>query len=100
MKYTINGKPAYLVARKKGLTHQAFYHRVKNMTVPDAVFKTALKYKHKYKITKNGRYMCTVFSMQQVAERVNVSKSAICGLFYRHGDRIKVADYTIKRGRK
>lgn len=96
MKYAIDGKPAYLIAQKNGISQKAFHYRVHaGWTVERAV--TTPVYKSKYKIKKNGRYVKTCRSMLQVAKYLGTSKGTICGLFFRHGDKIELFGYTIKR---
>lgn len=97
MKYTIDGKPAYLVAKQKGITIQTFYNRVKRMSIQDAVLKGSLRARRKYIIKKGGRRVTICFTTRQVADFFGMTKGAICGLFFRQGDKISIAGHTCTR---
>lgn len=97
MKYTINGKPAYLVAKDKGMCVQTFYKRLERMSVQDAIYTGNLRQRRKYVIRIGRQVMKTCFSTRQVAEYFGMSKGAICGLFFRQGDRITIKGCTCIR---
>lgn len=96
MKYIIDGKPAYLIAKKKGISIKTFYQRVKGgWSIKDAATKHPEKDKTKYIIKGNEKFVC--YSTSQVAKYLRTSKGTICGLFYRQGDKIELFGYTIER---
>ena len=97
MKYTINGKPAYLVAKDKGMNIQTFYQRIKRMSIQDAVYNGNLRQRRRYVIRIGNRVVKACFSTQQVADYLGVTKNTICGLFFRYGDKIRIGEYTCTR---
>lgn len=95
MKYAIDGKPACQIAKNNGIQHQSFLNRIyRGWTVEDAATRKSIKLD--YIIRKDGRYVATRHSTQQVANYLGTSKGTICGLF-RHGNKINLFGYTIKR---
>ncbi|MBO5704747.1 MAG: hypothetical protein J6R99_01895 [Alphaproteobacteria bacterium] len=101
MKYFIDGKPAYLAAKKHGVSPGVLYARInkKYMDVKDAATMPTRKKiaRWKYTIKKDGRYVCLCYTTAGVAKVLGTSKGTICGLFYRNGNKIKWGEYTIKR---
>lgn len=94
MKYIIDGKPACQIARKKGITN--LYQRIRKMPLEMAVKKT-LPLQRRYIIKKDGQYVYTCRSIQQAANYLETTKGTICGLFFRHGNKINLFGYTIER---
>lgn len=102
MTYIINGKRAYLVAKKNGINAQTFYQRIRlGYPVEYAATKKSMRARRTYTIKKDGEIKIVCLSTQQVANYLGTSKGSICGLFFRHGDRIEMLGYTIqRRGRR
>lgn len=98
MTYLINGKLAYKVAEENGINAVMFYQRIKNgYSVEDAATKKNMRRRRRYIIKRNGEKKCTCLSTQQVADYIGTSKGTVCGLFFRHGNKIQLFGYTIKR---
>lgn len=97
MKYIINGKPAYLILRRKGLSKNTLYDRLRAGIPLEQAVRKRLPEKEKYLVYKNNKYICSCGSMASVAKRIKASKGQVCGLFYRNGKKIELFGYTIKR---
>ena len=94
MKYTIDGKSAYLVAKENGISLSTFYRRVKlGLTVKDTISNSCKN----YIISKDKKIKFICFSTTQVAKYLGTTKGTICGLFFRQGDKIELFGYTIER---
>lgn len=102
MKYIIDGKPAYAIAKRNGVSSALLYWRInkKYWSVKDAATISPHKKgkgSFKYLIRKDGQYVCTCRTTTDVAKVIGTTKGAICGLFFRHGNEIELFGYTIKR---
>ena len=101
MKHKINGKPAYLVAKEKGIPRQTFYERIRNgLSVQEAATRPLRRRRGwqgwRYLVAKDG-YIKTCFSTSEVAKFLGTSKNTISGLFYKKGNKIELFGYTVTR---
>ncbi len=101
MKYTIDGKPAYQVAKENGVCRMTFHTRIFNgMSVKKAATLPLRRMRgsgYRYLIEKNGERIKTCHSTAQVAKYLKTSKGTVCGMFYRNGNKINLFGYTVKR---
>ena len=96
MKYIIDGKPAYQVAKEHGVNINTFYQRTRRggWSTKDAATKHR---RNSYYIKKDGEIKTICFSTEQVAKYLGTTKNTICGLFFRKGKKIELFGYTIER---
>lgn len=102
MKYIIDGKSAFLVAQKHGVSAGLFYWRInhKYWSMKDAATIPPRKkstHGHKYVVKKDGQYVRSCRTTADVAKVIGSTKGAVCGMLYRHGKKIKMLGYTIKQ---
>lgn len=102
MKYIIDGKPAYLIAKENGISIYTFFRRVHlGWSVKDAATRQVVRGTSKYIIRKYGCRKVRLSTTEQVAKYLGTSKGTICGLFFRKGSKIELFGYTIeRRGRR